>query len=97
MMVTFDICAGNPGALQFLMQAYDMDMFKAEQGFQRMQRAGITGARLYMLWNDCCNRDTEAALLAMNTLNIESVVEFINYEGGRGIPIDIEALRAERM
>ena len=45
MMVTFDICAGNPGALQFLMQAYDMDMFKAEQGFQRMQRAGITGAR----------------------------------------------------
>lgn len=54
MMVTFDICAGNPGALQFLMQAYDMDMFKAEQGFQRMQRAGITGARLYMLWNDCC-------------------------------------------
>lgn len=26
MMVTFDICAGNPGALQFLMQAYDMDM-----------------------------------------------------------------------
>ena len=64
MMVTFDICAGNPGALQFLMQAYDMDMFKAEQGFQRMQRAGITGARLYMLWNDCCNRDTEAALLA---------------------------------
>lgn len=35
MMVTFDICAGNPGALQFLMQAYDMDMFKAEQGFQR--------------------------------------------------------------
>jgi hypothetical protein len=99
MMVTFDICAGNPGALQFLMQAYDMDMFKAEQGFQRMQRAGITGARLYMLWNDCCNRDTEAALLAMNTLNIESVVKFINYEGGRGIPIDIEALRAaaERM
>ena len=52
-----------------------------------------------MLWNDCCNRDTEAALLAMNTLNIESVVEFINYGGGRGIHIDIEALRAaaERM
>lgn len=92
MMVTFDICAGNPGALQFLMQAYDMDMFKAEQGFQRMQRAGITGVRLYMLWNDCCNRDTEAALLAMNTLNIESVVEFINYEGGRGIPICASAL-----
>lgn len=93
MMVTFDICGGNPGALQFLMQAYDLNMGKAEQGFQKMQRAGITGSRLYMLWNDCCGRDTEAALLVMNTLNVEKIVEFINYEGGRGIPIDIESLK----
>ena len=87
MMVTFDICAGNPGALQFLMQAYDMDMFKAEQGFQRMQRAGITGARLYMLWNDCCDRDVEQALVNMECMSMEEIVSHINYEGGRGIPI----------
>ena len=73
MMVTFDICAGNPGALQFLMQAYDMDMFKAEQGFQRMQRAGITGARLYMLWNDCCDRDVEQALVNMECMSMEEI------------------------
>ena len=98
-MVTFDICKGNPGALTFVMLAYEYNPYRAEAAFRRMQNNGITGDKLYMLWNDCCNRDTEAALLAMNTLNIESVVEFINYEDGRGIPIDIEALRAaaERM
>lgn len=92
-MVTFEICDGNPGALQFLMNAYDLNMFQAEQGFQKMQQAGITGSRLYMLWNDCCNRDTAAAVLAMNVLNVESIVKYINYEGGRSIPIDIEELR----
>lgn len=31
MMVTFDICAGNPGALQFLMQAYDSEQCEREK------------------------------------------------------------------
>lgn len=48
-MVNFDICEGNPGALTFVMQAYDIDMFQAERAFQRMQYHGIKGARLYML------------------------------------------------
>lgn len=51
-MVTFDICKGNPGALAFVMEAYEWDMFTAEQCFQRMERAGITGDKLYMLWNE---------------------------------------------
>lgn len=49
MMVTFDICKGNPGALAFVMEAYERDMFTAEQCFQHMERAGITGDKLYML------------------------------------------------
>lgn len=86
-MVSFDICAGNPGALTFLMQAYDTDMFRAERGFQRMQDNGITGSRLYMLWNDCCNRDTKKALAVMGKMAVEEIVRHINYEGGRGVPI----------
>jgi len=30
-LVSFDICKGNPGALTFLMKAYDLDMFAAEK------------------------------------------------------------------
>lgn len=87
-MVSFDICMGNPGALQFLIAAYERDMFTAETCFQRMQKNGIVGAKLYMLWNDCCGRDVDMALKAMMCMDIEEIVRHINYEGGRGIPIE---------
>ena len=86
-MVSFDICAGNPGAMTFLMQAYATNPFKAERAFQRMQDNGITGSRLYMLWNDCCDRDTAHALKVMLNMSVENIVRYINYEGGRGIKI----------
>ena len=86
-MVTFDICKGNLGALAFVMEAYERDMFTAEQCFQRMERAGITGDKLYMLWNDCCGRDVGLALEAMMCMPTPEIVRHINYEQGRGLPI----------
>jgi len=88
-MVSFDICAGNPGVMTFLMQAYATNPFKAERAFQRMQDNGITGSRLYMLWNDCCDRDTAHALKVMLNMSVEKIVHHINYEGGRGINIPL--------
>ena len=52
-MVTFDICKGNPGALTFVMLAYEYNPYRAEAAFRRMQNNGITGDKLYMLWNVC--------------------------------------------
>ena len=57
-MVSFDLCEGNPGAFTFMMEAYDLNMFKAEGAFQRMQDNNIRGAKLYYLWNDCCDKNT---------------------------------------
>lgn len=93
-MVSFDICGGNPGALQFLMDAYHVDMFKAEAAFQRMQDNNITGTKLYMLWNDCCGRDTKLAVQIAHAAPIDKIVEHINYEGGRGFPFTEEELAA---
>lgn len=87
-MVTFDICKGNPGALAFVMEAYERDMFTAEQCFQHMERAGITGDKLYMLWNDCCGRDVDLALETMMCMPTLEIVRHINYDAGRGIPIE---------
>ena len=84
-MVTFDICEGNTGALMFLIGAYDVDMFGAERAFQRMQDNNITGTKLYMLWNDCCDRDTEMALRIMQDNPILDIIKHINYANGRGI------------
>ena len=66
-MVTFDICKGNPGALTFVMLAYEYNPYRAEAAFRRMQNNGITGDKLYMLWNDCCDRDVEQALVTSTT------------------------------
>ena len=89
-MVTFDICEGNPGALTFLSFAYRDNPFKAERAFQRMQNNNITGCKLYMLWNDCCDRDTEKTVRIMNENDIHDIVLHINYENGRGIPYEEE-------
>ena len=90
-MVSFNICEGYPGALTFLTLAYAPtksmpELMKSERAFQRMQDNHITGAKLYMLWNDCCNRDTEYTIEIMLRNSIEDIIKHINYEGGRGIP-----------
>ena len=62
-----------------MMEAYERDMFTAEQCFQRMERAG--------LWNDCCGRDVGLALETMMCMPTPEIVRHINYEQGRGLPI----------
>ena len=85
-MVSFNICEGNPGALMFLIDAYQKHMFLAERAFQRMQDNGITGCQLYMFWNDCCSRDAGKAVNLMLEWPVGKIVQHINLEGGRGIP-----------
>ena len=93
-MVEFTICEGNPRAIIFLMSAYKIDMFKAESAFQRMQVNNITGAKLYMLWNDCCNRNTELALQIIFAAPVDKIIEHINYANGRGFPFTKEELNS---
>lgn len=96
-MVTFDICENNPGCIQFIAQAYAIDMIIAENAFNRMQLNFITGDKLYMLWNDCLERNTDDALLVMKADTIESINEHINYDHGRGIPYTEEELESMRL
>ena len=90
-MVSFDICQNNQGALSFLAEAYAPqngmhDIVRAERAFQRMQDNDITGVKLYMLWNDCLDRNTQRAIDIMLNNSIEDIKEHINAAGGRGIP-----------
>lgn len=87
-MVSFQICENNPGALFFFIQAYNMNAGLAESAFVIAQRNGIKGDKLYMLWNDCCNRDTAKALGVLIHNPIEDVIKHINYDNGRGIPYE---------
>lgn len=85
-----NLVSGNPGALQFVNAACYLRPYYASVGFAKMEQAGIVGSKLYMLWNDCCNRDTALAIKAMCHLDNEHLLEHINYDAGRGIPISPE-------
>lgn len=80
------MCDGNPGCLTFMVEASHVDDRKATWAFDRMCYLGIKGSKLYMLWNDCCDRDTAFALRIMLNNSADDIIEHINYEGGRGIP-----------
>lgn len=88
----FNICEGNPGALAFLLEAYKMDSIGAEKAFRRMYNNNITGDKLYMLWNDCCDRDTKKTIQIMRNHTINDIIQHINYENGRGIKYAEEEL-----
>lgn len=45
---------GNIGALSFLDKLID---FLTNSTIETLEKMGITGSELYMLWNDCCDRD----------------------------------------
>lgn len=83
-LVTFDICEGNPGALTFLIEAYKLTPGYAESAFRKLRDANITGSKIYMIWNDCCNKNTERAIDMVIENDIDTINHFINYENGRG-------------
>ena len=81
-----EYCGGNPGALSFFIEGLELDANRAVNGFQRMKLNEIHGEKLYLLWNDCCNRDTKRAIYIMLHDNIQNIHRHINYGKGRGIP-----------
>ena len=89
-MTPFDIAEGNPGAMTFMLSAYNSYPDLADRALFRMQTNGITGCALYMLWNDCCDRDTKMAIVAALYCPIGFLKDHINKRGGRGIRIEVE-------
>ena len=59
--------AGNPGALSFCVEAVRLDPWLAFRAIDRAIRAGVTGERLYILWNDRYHRDTVSTMQVLCT------------------------------
>lgn len=88
-----EMANGNPGAITFLAEAYRLDPFGAEDAMQRMRDLKIVGDKLYMLWSDCCNRDTELTLKMMQKLPDDQIIYYLNYENGRGLKFSCDDLK----
>lgn len=95
MDVMMKMSEGNPGALTFLMEMMrkqnwygGADSFTAILSFDTI---GLYGSELYMLWNDCCNRDlTQVELVLRNWQMGELSVDEIhkNISQGYGTPFE---------
>lgn len=91
-MGMFDICKGNMGAMSFVAEAFNLSPIEAIGAFTKMSQSHIEGDKLYMLWNDCLDRDTARAIKVMLFVPIEEIERHINYDAGRGIPFTEDEL-----
>lgn len=85
------LCQGVPGTLSFLFNVATRyknpnEKIKAISGFSRMLDNKIVGSKLYMLWNDCLNRDIDKTIYVMLHDSIDEINRHINFENGKGIP-----------
>lgn len=82
------LAQGNPGAMAFTMELLangdDASKDMAITALKRMDAIGIRGAKLYMLWNDCCGRDSEKAVIEMLNRSTQELTYALI--GGRGTP-----------
>ena len=66
----------NPGAVVFVMDALSRNK-NASIGFTRMNAFGIRGEYLYVLWNDCCDRDTDKAIDVMMNNSKDDILDHL--------------------
>lgn len=93
--LVFSYSQGNPGAMTVVTlilkaAAKDLAYMQCLDMFDKLK---LKGSKLYMLWNDCCNRDIDKILkitflLKLGELTEQDIHEHINYEGGRGREFD---------
>ncbi len=82
------LCDGNPGAMRFLAEAVSVDPIIAIRVLSLLEEYDIRGDKIYILWNDCCDRKTEFTMHVLLTKSIAEIKEHINYGNIRGILFD---------
>ena len=88
---------GNPGAIDFLTELYYISKREPlvfAEAVRLFQTLDLSGAGIYMLWNDCLERSSGAfvQLLSMwrkGEFPESDILDAVNLEGGRGRRINV--------
>ncbi len=83
---------GNPGALTVLILPIKEDEMNLVTRILALDTMNLYGSKLYMLWNDCCDRDLQKVkniIDAWKSGKITSEIIHKAVSGGRGTPIEI--------
>lgn len=94
-----DVAEGNPGALAFCMELLKIDPAEGFYNILRLKRYKVTGPKAYMLWNDCCGRNTKEAAgvlkeCASGRISPEELREHVDRPWG--LKFDMEEIMARK-
>lgn len=94
--VVTKMSGGNPGAMSCIMEVLGAsDLYGGMPGMMLILNCdsiGLYGSELYMVWNDCCDRDIKKFELVMRNwqmgkLSRETIINNVR-NVGRGRPFD---------
>lgn len=69
-----DITQGNPGAIGFVKDLIKKYPKRIEDCFSIFRKYNIIGSKVYIFWNDCCDRDWEVFFITIDTIK-EGIVD----------------------
>ena len=75
---------GNIGAVAFITDVLDK-AFKEKDEFAalaltRAKTFNIVGTKLYLLWNDCCGRDTDKAIRVLAENSKDDIMDHLTFD-----------------
>lgn len=89
MEIVTKMSEGNPGAMAFIMDVISADQLDIVYVIMPLDTLGIYGSKLYMLWNDACDRDIEKVKKVIDAWRISELTKeeiHENLNRGRALP-----------
>lgn len=75
---------GNIGAVAFITDVLDKAFKEQDElaalALSRAKTFNIVGTKLYLLWNDCCGRDTDKAIRVLAEHSKDDIMEHLTFD-----------------
>jgi hypothetical protein len=75
---------GNIGALAFISEVLDKCIKEKDEmaalALTRAKAFDIVGTKLYLIWNDCCERDTDKAIRVLAENSKDDIMEHLTFD-----------------
>ena len=75
---------GNIGAVAFITDVLDKAFKEQDElaalALSRAKTFNIVGTKLYLLWNDCCGRDTDKAIRVLAENSKDDIMDHLTFD-----------------
>lgn len=75
---------GNIGAVAFITDVLDKAVKEKDElaalALTRAKTFNIVGTKLYLLWNDCCGRDTDKAIRVLAENSKDDIMDHLTFD-----------------